>query len=77
MTKRKSHTLWNDDTLELPATITVTKPDRTLPKGSQFLRQEHDKLEKEEASTKISANKSNTRFEEQRKQILVLQGMED
>jgi hypothetical protein len=41
------------------------------------LRQEHDKLEKEEASTKISANKSNTRFEEQRKQILVLQGMEE
>jgi chromosome segregation ATPase len=77
MTKRKSHDLWNDNTLELPATITVTKPDQTVPKGSQFLRQEHDKLEKEEASTKINANKSNAKYEEQRQQISDLKGLEE
>jgi hypothetical protein len=58
MTKRKSHALWNDDTLELPATITVTKPDLTVPTGSQLLRIEHKKLKKEAASTKINANES-------------------
>jgi hypothetical protein len=76
MTKRKSHALWNDNTLELPATITVTKPDRTVPKGSRFLRQEHNKLEKEEASTKINANKSNPKYEEQKQQISNLEGLE-
>jgi hypothetical protein len=76
MSKRKSHALWNDNTLELPATITVTKPDRTVRNGSQFLRQEHNKLEKEVASTKISANKSNTKCEEQRQQITDLAGLE-
>jgi hypothetical protein len=75
MSKRKSHALWNDNTLELPATITVTKPDRTVRNGSQFLRQEHDKLVKEVASTKISANKSNTKCKEQRQQIIDLAGL--
>jgi hypothetical protein len=77
MTKRKSHALWNNNTLELPATIAVTKPDRTVPKGSQFLRQEHDKLEIEEASTKINANKSNAEYEEQRQQICDLAQLEE
>jgi hypothetical protein len=69
VTERKSHLLWNDNTLELPATITVTKPDQTVPTGSHFLRREHEKLEKQEASTKINANKSNTKFEDQKQEI--------
>jgi chromosome segregation ATPase len=54
---------------------TSPKPDRTVRNGSQFLRQEHDKLVKEAASTKISANKSNTKCEEQRQQIIDLAGL--
>jgi predicted nucleic acid-binding Zn-ribbon protein len=69
MTKRKSHALWIDDTLEPPATITVTEPDRTVPTGSHFLRREHEKLRKEAASTKINANESNTKYEEQKQEI--------
>jgi hypothetical protein len=76
MTKRKIHALWNDDALELPATITVTKPDRTVPTGSHFLRIEHEKLEKEAASKKINANESNTKYEEQKQEISDLEQSE-
>jgi hypothetical protein len=55
----------------------ITKLDQTVRNGSQFLRQEHDKLEKEVASSKINANKSNTKYEEQRQQIIDLAGLEE
>jgi hypothetical protein len=74
MIKRKSHALWNDNTLELPATITVTKPDLTVPTGSQLLRREHEKPEKE--ATKINANKSKTKYEKQKQEISDLEQSE-
>jgi len=77
MAKRKIHTaLWNDDTLELPATIAVHKPDLTVPKVSQLLRIESEKLDKKAKSTGITATESQAKYEQQRQELSDLQNFQ-